>query len=77
MKLNALNPESVFGTTSMSDKHVKSQKTLNEDQLLLEGRTVRILGGTSMVSLRTVAIVILDSRRRRSTGECLVQVKSE
>ena len=40
MKLNALNPDSVFGITSMSDKHVKSQETLhdvkvtNEDGLL-------------------------------------------
>ena len=29
-KLNALNPESVFGITSMSDKHVKSQETLHD-----------------------------------------------
>jgi len=31
-KLNALNPESVFGITSMSDKHVKSQKTLHDER---------------------------------------------
>ena len=32
-KLNALNPESVFGITSMSNKHVRSQETLHDVKL--------------------------------------------
>ena len=33
-KLNALNPEQVFGITSMSDKHVKSQETLHKERVI-------------------------------------------
>ena len=32
-KLNALNPEPVFGITSMSGKHVKSQETLHKERV--------------------------------------------
>ena len=33
-KLNALNPEPVFGITSMSDKYVKSQETLHKERVI-------------------------------------------
>ena len=59
-KLNALNPESVFGITSMSDKHVKSEETLHDvkvtDEDGLLSRSMMIKAKDIIMNERIVAV---------------------
>ena len=59
-KLNALNPEAVFGITSMSDKHVKSQETLHDakvtDEDGLLSRSTMIKAKDIIMNERIVAV---------------------
>ena len=66
----------VQDSTSTSGKRVSGCLSECPTKTLFYLKPVRILGGTSMVSICTVAIVILSSRRQRSTKNLSYMLKS-